>query len=64
MGKFNQLARDHSTCPSGSAGGSLGEFPPGKMVKAFDRVVFETGEVPANLLYSTLIYSTTRGLPL
>ena len=45
--KFEDLAAEHSTCPSGSKGGDLGEFSPGMMVKEFDRVVFsgDVGEV-------------------
>ena len=37
---FAQVARVHSTCPSGQEGGDLGEFSPGMMVKEFDTVVF------------------------
>jgi peptidyl-prolyl cis-trans isomerase C len=37
---FAQVAREHSTCPSGKEGGDLGEFSPGMMVKEFDTVVF------------------------
>ncbi len=37
---FEELAREHSKCPSGQRGGELGEFSPGQMVKAFDDVVF------------------------
>ena len=37
---FAQMAREHSTCPSGQEGGDLGEFSPGMMVKEFDTVVF------------------------
>ena len=37
---FAQVAREHSTCPSGQEGGDLGEFSPGMMVKEFDTVVF------------------------
>jgi peptidyl-prolyl cis-trans isomerase C len=44
---FGELARAHSTCPSGRDGGNLGSFGPGQMVKAFDEVVFSApvGEV-------------------
>lgn len=38
---FSDMAKKHSTCPSGKKGGNLGEFTPGQMVKAFDNVVFK-----------------------
>lgn len=37
---FAEIARKHSTCPSGRQGGDLGSFSPGEMVKEFDQVVF------------------------
>ncbi len=37
---FAEIAKQHSSCPSGSKGGDLGEFGPGMMVKEFDEVVF------------------------
>jgi peptidyl-prolyl cis-trans isomerase C len=37
---FADVARKHSSCPSGAQGGDLGEFGPGVMVKEFDAVVF------------------------
>jgi peptidyl-prolyl cis-trans isomerase C len=37
---FADLARQHSSCPSGQRGGDLGEFGPGMMVREFDEVVF------------------------
>lgn len=37
---FAELAKKHSSCPSGAQGGDLGEFGPGMMVKEFDEVVF------------------------
>ena len=41
---FAELARRHSTCPSGQRGGELGEFGRGQMVREFDEVVF-TGDL-------------------
>ena len=41
---FADVAREHSSCPSGRQGGDLGEFGPGMMVPEFDTVVFN-GEV-------------------
>ena len=38
---FGQLAKKHSQCGSAKQGGNLGEFRPGEMVPAFDRVVFK-----------------------
>jgi len=38
---FSKLAKKHSLCSSAKKGGDLGEFPPGKMLKAFDNVVFK-----------------------
>lgn len=37
---FADVAREHSSCPSGRRGGDLGSFGPGQMVKEFDDVVF------------------------
>ena len=37
---FAEIAKKHSTCPSGRSGGDLGEFGRGQMVKEFDEVVF------------------------
>ena len=44
---FGDLAKEHSECPSGKEGGSLGSFGPGQMVPEFDTVVFneEVGAV-------------------
>ncbi len=44
---FAELAKEHSSCPSGKQGGDLGEFGPGQMVKEFDAVVFheELGKI-------------------
>ncbi len=44
---FAELAKKHSSCPSGKSGGDLGTFKPGQMVPEFDRVVFsaDVGEV-------------------
>ena len=37
---FGDLARQHSSCPSGRNGGDLGSFGRGQMVPEFDQVVF------------------------
>ena len=37
---FAQAAGKFSTCNSKSQGGSLGSFPPGRMVREFDDVIF------------------------
>ncbi len=37
---FADVARAHSSCPSGQAGGDLGSFRKGMMVPEFDQVVF------------------------
>lgn len=37
---FEDLAKEHSGCPSGQSGGSLGEFGQGQMVPEFDAVIF------------------------
>ena len=44
---FEDAAREHSTCPSGKSGGSLGDFGRGQMVPEFDSAVFsmEVGQV-------------------
>ncbi|KAF0814926.1 putative peptidyl-prolyl cis-trans isomerase Cbf2 [Andreprevotia sp. IGB-42] len=42
--KFEAYAREHSTCPSGKQGGSLGQFGRGQMVPEFDAAAFALGE--------------------
>ncbi len=37
---FEDAAREFSTCPSANQGGSLGSFPPGRMVPEFDKAIF------------------------
>jgi len=41
---FADLARKHSTCPSGKKGGDLGSFRERQMVREFNEVVF-SGEL-------------------
>ena len=44
VSKFEDVAKQKSQCPSGRAGGTLGEFGQGDMVPEFDAVVF--GDLP------------------
>ncbi len=48
--KFNEVAQAFSTCPSKTSGGSLGSFPPGRMVKEFDDVIFDPETVIGELV--------------
>ena len=45
--KFSELAKTHSTGPSGKNGGNLGWFGPGQMVKEFEQATFslEKGDI-------------------
>lgn len=38
-GGFAELAKKHSSCPSSAKGGSLGSWPKGRMVPAFDQAI-------------------------
>ena len=38
---FEELAAEHSSCPSKANGGNLGDFGKGQMVPEFDKAVFE-----------------------
>ncbi|HET6725445.1 MAG TPA: peptidylprolyl isomerase [Gammaproteobacteria bacterium] len=61
---FAEVARSHSTCPSSSRGGELGEFGPGQMVPEFDKVVFSApvGEVqgPVKTQFGYHLVEVTR----
>jgi peptidyl-prolyl cis-trans isomerase C len=63
---FAQVAKAHSSCPSGAQGGELGSFGPGMMVKEFDEVVFSAplnqvqGPVKTQFGYH-LLEVTSRG---
>ena len=41
---FDDVAKEHSNCPSGAQGGDLGKFGPGQMVPEFDKAIF-SGDV-------------------
>jgi peptidyl-prolyl cis-trans isomerase C len=45
---FEDLALEHSQCPSKNNGGALGSFGPGQMVPEFDAVVFNE---PVNVVH-------------
>lgn len=63
---FADLAKTHSSCPSGAQGGDLGQFGRGMMVKEFDEVVFSApinevqGPVQTQFGYH-LLEVTSRG---
>jgi peptidyl-prolyl cis-trans isomerase C len=50
--RFATLAGEHSTCPSGKQGGSLGQFGRGQMVPEFEAAVFST---PAGQITPALV---------
>nr|WP_294866311.1 peptidylprolyl isomerase [uncultured Pseudogulbenkiania sp.] len=56
--RFADLAREHSTCPSGQQGGNLGQFGRGQMVPEFEQAVFNTeaGQITPNLVETQFGY--------
>lgn len=56
--RFADLAQEHSTCPSGKQGGSLGQFGRGQMVPEFEHAVFSTdaGQITPNLVETQFGY--------
>jgi len=56
--RFAALAGEHSTCPSGKQGGSLGQFGRGQMVPEFEQAVFSTdaGEITPHLVQTQFGY--------
>ena len=61
--KFSDEASDHSECPSGKTGGSLGWFSRGMMVEAFDQAAFamakgELSEIIETQFGYHIIYKT------
>lgn len=67
---FAQVAKAYSTCPSGSSGGDLGSFPPGRMVAEFDEVIFDPesplnsvlGPVPTQFGYHLIVIDKRTGV--
>ncbi|QLG88861.1 peptidylprolyl isomerase [Chitinibacter bivalviorum] len=56
--RFAALASEHSTCPSGKQGGSLGQFGRGQMVPEFEAAVFSTeaGQITPSLVETQFGY--------
>lgn len=56
--RFAALASEHSTCPSGKQGGSLGQFGRGQMVPEFEAAVFatEAGQITPALVETQFGY--------
>ncbi|KJH68369.1 peptidylprolyl isomerase [Chromobacterium violaceum] len=56
--RFAALAQEHSTCPSGKQGGSLGQFGRGQMVPEFEQAVFSTeaGQITPHLVETQFGY--------
>lgn len=56
--RFATLAKEHSTCPSGQQGGSLGQFGRGQMVPEFELAVFSTdaGQITPHLVETQFGY--------
>ena len=67
---FAQVAKAYSACPSGSSGGDLGSFPPGRMVAEFDEVIFDPesplnsvlGPVPTQFGYHLIVIDKRTGV--
>lgn len=56
--RFADLAREHSSCPSGKQGGNLGQFGRGQMVPEFEQAVFSTeaGQITPQLVQTQFGY--------
>ncbi len=64
-GKFEELAKKYSTCPSRKKGGSLGEFGRGVMAKEFEKAAFalqrnQVTQVPVKTNFGYHIIKRTR----
>ncbi|MFX0084108.1 MAG: peptidylprolyl isomerase [Candidatus Hodarchaeota archaeon] len=64
-GKFEELAKKYSTCPSRKKGGNLGEFARGVMVKEFEKAAFalqknQVTQVPVKTKFGYHVIKRTR----
>ena len=55
---FAEVAREHSSCPSGRDGGNLGSFGPSQMVREFET---EKALFPESATYMDFLLNNARG---
>ena len=66
---FGKAAAEHSTCPSKSKGGSLGEFGPQQMVPQFDKICWSApvgevqGPIQTGFGFHLILVTARKGMP-